>query len=229
MINELLQVKNDQILTTSLIVAEKFNKQHSKVMRAIENLLEGIANFGDTSKLFELTYDVNKQNGVSYPMYLINRDGFTLLAMGFTGKEALEWKLKYIEAFNNMEQVIRQGSALQDNRSDIARLILKAPTNKLQYITRLYPEYFGDVPDPNSLEYVNDINTSYRQWVETLNIDSEFIGSFPTKDIYDNYLRFCHNNNLLSMGKKLFYKTIEDDFFLSRRQRSNGFRYFVSA
>ena len=38
------------------------------------------------------------------PMYLMNRDGFTLLAMGFTGKAALEWKIKYIAAFNAMEK-----------------------------------------------------------------------------------------------------------------------------
>ena len=42
-------------------------------------------------------------------MYLMNRDGFSLLAMGFTGKEAVEWKLKYIEAFNAMEQQLPAG------------------------------------------------------------------------------------------------------------------------
>ena len=45
-------------------------------------------------------------NNKSYPEYLMNRDGFTLLAMGFTGKEALQWKLKYIAAFNEMEQAL---------------------------------------------------------------------------------------------------------------------------
>ena len=41
-------------------------------------------------------------------MYLMNRDGFSLLAMGFAGKKALQWKLKYIEAFNEMEETLKQ-------------------------------------------------------------------------------------------------------------------------
>lgn len=41
-------------------------------------------------------------------MYIMNRDGFSLLAMGFTGKKALEWKLKYINAFNEMERQLRE-------------------------------------------------------------------------------------------------------------------------
>lgn len=48
--------------------------------------------------------------GKQYPMYLMNRDGFSLLVMGFTGKKALEWKLEYIKAFNKMESIIREKS-----------------------------------------------------------------------------------------------------------------------
>lgn len=228
MINELLQVKNDQIFTTSLLVAEKFNKQHSKVMRAIENILEGIANFGDTPKLFELAYEVNEQNGVSYPMYYINRDGFTLLAMGFTGKEALAWKLKYIEAFNEMEQRLHSPN-LPDKRIEIARLILQASESKLHTIRELFPEYFSTQPEPDSLEYISDINTSYRKWSEDYGINTDWITSFPTSDIYNSYMRYCTENKLPSMGKKTFYATLEIDYNFRRIQKSNGFRYFVIA
>lgn len=58
--------------------------------------------------MFCKTTYVHQQNGQPYPMYLMTRDGFTLLAMGFTGKSALEWKLKYINAFNQMEAHIRE-------------------------------------------------------------------------------------------------------------------------
>ena len=62
---------------------------------------------GQTPSMFhEATY-VNEQNGQTYPMYLMNRDGFSLLVMGFTGAKALEWKLKYINAFNAMEKTIK--------------------------------------------------------------------------------------------------------------------------
>lgn len=92
--------ENDQMLVSSLEVAKNFGKNHQHVMRDIRNLREGVQNWTD---LFcEDTY-VHEQNKQQYPMYLMNRDGFTLLAMGFTGKDALEWKLKYIQAFNEME------------------------------------------------------------------------------------------------------------------------------
>ena len=59
-----------------------------------------------------------ENRGKKYPMYLMNRDGFALLAMGFTGKEAVTWKLKYIEAFNQMEKQLaaqrKDQQAVQD-------------------------------------------------------------------------------------------------------------------
>lgn len=105
---DLVYLKNDEAVTTSLIVSEKFNKEHSKVIRSIENLLGGLSKSGDT--LFKKSHYIEKQNGQSYPMYYMNRDGFALLVMGFTGKKALQWKLDYIAAFNAMESVIREKS-----------------------------------------------------------------------------------------------------------------------
>ena len=58
--------------------------------------------------MFFLESYINEQNGQKYLQYLMNRDGFSLLVMGFTGKKALEWKLKYIEAFNTMEKLLKE-------------------------------------------------------------------------------------------------------------------------
>ena len=91
---------NGELVVSSRQVAENFGKEHSKVIRSIE----GIANFGDTQGMFHKVSYVNEQNGQEYKEYLMNRDGFSLLVMGFTGKEAMAWKLKYIEAFNAMEK-----------------------------------------------------------------------------------------------------------------------------
>ena len=104
--NELVQLKNDEAVCSSLDVAKKFNKRHDNVLNGIRGLLKN----EDTHKMFKLSNYVEEQNGQSYPMYLMNRDGFSLLVMGFTGKAALEWKLKYIEAFNKMEKIIREKS-----------------------------------------------------------------------------------------------------------------------
>lgn len=102
--NDLVILHERQAVTTSLKVAKVFNKRHDNVMQAIGSLLKN----KDTPQMFvEGTY-VNEQNGQSYPMYYMNRDGFTLLAMGFTGSKAMEFKLKYIEAFNAMESTLKK-------------------------------------------------------------------------------------------------------------------------
>lgn len=58
--------------------------------------------------MFEETTYINDQNGQEYPIFIMNRDGFTLLAMGFTGKKALKFKLDYIAAFNAMEKALKE-------------------------------------------------------------------------------------------------------------------------
>ena len=101
--NNLVIMKDRQAVTDSLKVAESFDKKHKNVLQNIQNLA---AENSATKKMFvESTY-VNR--GKEYPMIYMNRDGFTLLAMGFTGKKALDFKLKYIQAFNEMEKQIRQ-------------------------------------------------------------------------------------------------------------------------
>ena len=117
---ELVSVHNHQVVTTSLRVAEYFGKEHSKVLRSISTLecseLFRNANFG-------LSCYTKKNGNVSktYPMYYLTRDGFTLLAMGFTGKIAAKFKEAYIEAFNEMEKTLRENEC-----TEYAKAILKA-------------------------------------------------------------------------------------------------------
>lgn len=101
----LVKVENNQIVTDSRSVAEHFGKQHKNVLQTIENLA---AENPATKFLFQKTTFENR--GKQYPMYLMNRDGFSLLVMGFTGAKALEWKLKYIEAFNAMERKLKEAA-----------------------------------------------------------------------------------------------------------------------
>lgn len=87
-------------------VAETFERNHRDVLAATDDLKEGVAeNYAD---LFWDDSYIHPQNKQSYRMIFMNRDGFTLLAMGFTGKKALEFKLKYIKAFNDMETYIKK-------------------------------------------------------------------------------------------------------------------------
>lgn len=95
-----LKIIDGQITTTSLQIAEHFGKAHKAVLRAIRNL-EAPAEF--TERNFAPS-EFTDSTGRVLPAYRITRDGFTLLAMGFTGKEAMQWKVAYLNAFNKMEQ-----------------------------------------------------------------------------------------------------------------------------
>ena len=87
--------------TTSREVAHYFRKRHDNVVRDIRSIMDNCP-----EEFTALNFEVSNyldQTGRSLPMYIIFRDGFTLLAMGYTGPEAIRFKLAYIEAFNRME------------------------------------------------------------------------------------------------------------------------------
>ena len=105
--NELVTVYKDQLVTDSRQVAERFEKEHGKVLRAIDNLVS--QNRLTKNMFLEQTHEYR---GREFRYYLMNRDGFSLLVMGFTGAKALEWKLKFLEAFNAMEKEIRKQQAV---------------------------------------------------------------------------------------------------------------------
>lgn len=106
---ELVNVVDKKVVTTSLKVAEMFEKEHKHVMESIRLLLET----GEISQSNFGLSDYSTERGKTYPMYLIDRDGFTLLAMGFTGKEALKFKVQYIQAFNKMEEELTEKTKFQ--------------------------------------------------------------------------------------------------------------------
>lgn len=103
--NNLVIMKDQQAVTSSLQVAETFNKNHRDILRAIDDLEKDVRNF---AQMFSIT-DLPDTYGRKRRAFYMNRDGFTLLAMGFTGKKALKFKMQYIEAFNNMENELKQG------------------------------------------------------------------------------------------------------------------------
>lgn len=122
----ILSTQNGEPVASSRDVAKRFGKRHDHVIRDIEELIKGFPKNGDTPMFFKTEYS-HPQNHQKYPMYLMNRDGFSMLAMGFTGKEAVQWKLKYIEAFNQMEKQLsaqhKSQRAVQDANIQSASLL----------------------------------------------------------------------------------------------------------
>ncbi|MEZ3506859.1 MAG: Rha family transcriptional regulator [Lachnospiraceae bacterium] len=108
---DLVMMRGKNAVCGSVDVAEHFGKRHDTIIRAVDNLLKSdeIKDFAPQNcgaKMFwKSSYE---SRGRQYPMYYMNRDGFSILVMGFTGKQAIEWKIKYIGAFNRMEQLLAQ-------------------------------------------------------------------------------------------------------------------------
>lgn len=98
--NQLVIIENEQVVTSSTLLAENFEKEHKHVLRDIDSYKKDVPNFGQM--FFETTEP--DSYGRDRRIYLMNRDGFSLLAMGFTGQKALQFKLEYIQAFNQMEK-----------------------------------------------------------------------------------------------------------------------------
>lgn len=124
--NDLVIMKSRKALTTSLKVAETFDKAHKHVLTSIRNLT---AQNSAVKKMFAESTYVNDR-GQEQPMYYMNRDGFTLLAMGFTGRDAMKFKLEYIEAFNRMDELIRNESNLPQTPEEQLQLTMVV-TNRL--------------------------------------------------------------------------------------------------
>ena len=150
--NELVYLSKNEAVCNSLQVAEKFEKRHADVLEKIEKILaeDSTENSVQCFKLTSYKDDTGKKN----KMYQMNRDGFTFLVMGFTGKEANKWKWDYIKAFNQMESILRerttevwmetreQGKLTRKTEAEaIKQLVEYAKTQGSKHSDRLYITY----------------------------------------------------------------------------------------
>lgn len=110
--------------TTSLKVAERFGKNHRDVQRASCDLMRVAENYAVLKKYF-IDGVYTALNGKTNPMYYMNRDGATLLAVGATGKRARQAKSQYIQAFNSMETQKRTGYAIPGSYAEALKLAAK--------------------------------------------------------------------------------------------------------
>lgn len=194
--------KKDEAVCSSLQVAEKFGKRHDRVLRSIDNLLMTLPKNGETSRMFILSKR-KADDGQFHRMFLMNRDGFSLLVMGFTGKKALEWKLQYIKAFNKMEEFIKEkksqkwiderkaGKLNRKSETDtIKRLVEYAKEQGSTHSEMLYTVYSKLA---NSMAGVKNRDEATRRELNNLSlmehiilceIDKGIVANKPYKEIY---------------------------------------------
>ena len=199
--DELVYLERDEAVCSSLDASRSYGKRHDNVLRAIGGLLEN----EETKKMFKKLNYVDSQNKQKYPMYLMNRDGFSLLVMGFTGKKALDWKLKYINAFNQMEKIIRerQSQPWIESRS-VGKLSRKAETDVLKQLVEYAKQQGSEHADMFYMTYsklanktagVTDRETATTQQLMNLSFVENIIlnmvqdgiqKELPYKEIYRN-------------------------------------------
>ena len=221
--DELVYLERDEAVCSSLYVSRSFGKRHDKLISEIRRMysdLIGKVNVqnGGAKFFFEATYE---NRGKQYPMYLMNRDGFSLLVMGFTGKKALDWKLKYINAFNQMEKIIRerQSQSWIESRS-VGKLSRKAETDVLKQLVEYAKQQGSEHADMLYMTYsklanktagVTDRETATTQQLMNLSFVENIIlnmvqdgiqQELPYKGIYRNV------KDRLSVVGRLAYLTV---------------------
>lgn len=165
---ELVGIIRNEAMTTSLKVAKYFGKPHADVLKSIDRIIEDCAEMASEQekekypslKMFKKsTYEVEGQLR-KYPFYFMNRDGFTLLAMGFTGKKALKFKLMYIAEFNKMEKIIQQWKNAEwlEIRNSVKKDFRKLTDAIRDYIIPLARKLGSTTPD----------NRFYVSWAKML-------------------------------------------------------------
>lgn len=119
MLVETRKVNKKEInVVTSLDIAETFEKLHKDVLESIRNIQNDLNRAEFSALFYEGEYKA--PNGKTNPMYYMNRDGFTLLVMGYTGKKAMRFKLAYINQFNQMEKLL-QGKLIEREKGIVVR------------------------------------------------------------------------------------------------------------
>ena len=153
---ELVYLKNNKTVTTSLMVAEYFHKNHAHVLRDIENL-DCSDDFRESN--FGLSSYQSEQNK-KLPMYLITKDGFVFLVMGYRGKRAAEIKEKYIHAFNEMEKILTEKNtqAWIETRQQ-GKLTRKAETDVIKELVEYAKEQGSTHSDMLYITYSKLANT----------------------------------------------------------------------
>ncbi|MBP3040566.1 Rha family transcriptional regulator [Bacillaceae bacterium Marseille-Q3522] len=164
--NNLVYQKDSNIVTDSLTIAEVFEKRHDKVLRDIKNLSCSkefkMLNFGES------TY-VNKQ-GRKMPCYVIKENGFYILAMGYTGEKAMQFKERYINEFQRMRSILESQKKQQFLLGESQTSILSKQQKEIQIavhdrILSLYP----NVRDSGRRKYYAKI---YQQLKAKFKVDS---------------------------------------------------------
>nr|DAK26516.1 MAG TPA: regulatory protein [Caudoviricetes sp.] len=178
---DLVQVQDNQVVVSSRQVAEHFGKRHTEVLRAVAKH-DADLKLTDAKKRWFYPSSYVDGKGEKRKEYIMNRDGFSLLVMSFNNtRDVLTWKIKYIEAFDEMERRLNEGSAQQLSPVEMIAAIAQ---NAVEQERRLKAvETLGN----NTAAEVREIRSTFTQ-KDTLENDIKSLVNRMVKEGYsDNY------------------------------------------
>lgn len=188
-----LKTEKGTLVTTSLLVSEKFNKEHKHVLESIRELMRS----AEKSAHFFRSTTYNDSINRTQEMFLMNRDGFSLLVMGFTGKIALDFKIEFIEAFNKMETIIKQ--SLPQTFAEALQLAAnQAKQIELQQ---------SEIKELSPKAEVYDIISNASNLI-TLNEAAKSIGVGRNR-----LMEWMRNNSILRANNTPYQESIEQGYF----------------
>lgn len=186
---QLVVMTNGQATTTSREVAKVFGKEHRNVLRDIDELSDqvGVLKNEQTPIFTEETY-IHEQNHQEYRQVRMNKDGFTLLAMGFTGSKATQFKLRYIQAFNEMEEALRIQPAVPTNPLDQIVLLAQGTTQLSKEVGKLkhkVNELDGNqVLNSARYEYISkSVSAKVREYADINNLNYKKVNGELRRDL----------------------------------------------
>ncbi len=203
---DLVMMRGKDAVCDSLEVAEHFGKRHDKLIFEIERKYTGLigkgcAQNGGDPFFMKSTY-IHEQNGKRYPKYYMNRNGFTLLVMGFTGKEAIAWKMKYIEAFNKMEYLLaqKQTQVYRDTRA-YQKTIRKQEMDAVKCLV----DYATQQGSGNAVRYYSILSNLADKTVGIADREQATIEQLGTLALAENIIARCISEGI---GARMPYKDI---------------------
>lgn len=189
----LVYAKDAVALTNSILVAKKFDRNHRDVLETIRELVKGCAE-NSADPMFEETTYVHPQNGQQYPMFIMNRDGFTLLAMGFTGDKALRFKLDYINAFNKMEAELKSAKPLTQGQMLVQ--MAQAYEAQERMLREQQEKQRTMETQIHRLECVTDVNYGFMAVLGYAKLHEISITRKTAAAIGKAVSRYCRDNNI---------------------------------
>lgn len=246
----LVTVRNGEARANSRDIAEAFDKLHKNVVRDIDNLINMLP---ELDRLNFEPISVKDRYGRGQRAYEMSRDGFSLLAMGFTGSKALEWKLKFLEAFRRMEEALSQSLSVNDNGIGKLHPLLQTAEGrdalwKGREQVRLMKELKGreaalalwlelGLPIPRNfdamLEHGSKKNLPARgemhAWIDASQVRANEAVATPWERLWDDYFNWCFLKGLAPYDQDKFRRHLRIHFGPLAEVRGGAFAVEMAA